>query len=88
MKNKEHIPLSLRPMEKEPREERWGIGCFIGGIGVGMKYGPYPTEDEILEEIGEKGDMVFHFLKDSDDVEIVWRWRNDRWIKVKNETSK
>ena len=83
MKREEYIPTALRPSEDQPREERWGIGCYDGSGGVGMKYGPYPTELETLEEVGEKGDLIFHFLPNSGVAKVVWRWRNDRWRKVK-----
>jgi len=78
---KEYIPTSLReqPTEGNFRKESWGIGIKDEDGNYGMKYGPYFSEGEVLDEIGEKGDRLIHF-KSNGKSEEIGRWHTDRWI--------
>ena len=95
MNDNEYIPTALRESNepKEPRKEMWVIGIrwtkrknkkTSDDLGYGISHGPYDTELEALEVIGDKKSRIIHFYTDGT-YEIVWYWRKDRWIKRKNK---
>jgi len=78
----EYVPIALRQeswsMAKHP--EAWGIGRLDGHGGMGMTHGPFDSEEEALETVGERGERIVHFFPDGTD-KVVWRWKLDRWVK-------
>jgi hypothetical protein len=81
---KEYIPTILRKVDILPRPERWGVGISDGKSGVGMTDGPFETELEALETVGQPGSEVYHFLPDGTCL-VTWHWEVDRWISHKKE---
>ena len=81
---KRYIPSSLRktiPLEK--KEEKWGIGSKMMEEGIGMHHGPFETEEEALEIVGEVRWRIYHFQTNGVDKKI-WRWstKEDCWISL------
>jgi hypothetical protein len=76
---KEYIPTSIRPPTPLPREEQWAIGIEHSRGCFGMTEGPFKTELEALEIVGQAKSRIIHFLPDGADV-ICWWWAGDRWI--------
>jgi putative ATPase len=66
------------------------VGVTLYGIGVkegksyGMKHGPHPLLDEMLQRVGEVGDVVLEFTPDGQDHEVyVWYALDDgggKWV--------
>ena len=78
-----YTPSSLRVVASEDGgEEMWGIGIQHGRYEIGMTHGPFRTEVEALEIVGEVGACIVHFLPDGRD-EVVWHWSKDRWVREK-----
>jgi len=76
---KEYIPTTLRNPPKPEIDEAWGIGIEDNRNDYGMTHGPFSTEIQALECIGEENARLIHFFKDGS-YEIVWTWKEDRWI--------
>jgi hypothetical protein len=82
----EYTPSALRAGEvRIDRDEKWGIGIEDRKSGVGMLYGPCDFEKDCLESVGDEGWKIYHFLRNSDKFEIIWVWKEDKWVKFKNK---
>jgi len=75
-----YTPSSLRETPPKERKEMWGIGIRHAPREIGMTDGPFETEVEALETIGERKACIVHFCTDGTD-EIVWYWRKNQWRK-------
>jgi len=83
-KKDEYIPTALRQEEflrPEPRPEAWAVGLEHDIHEHGMTDGPFPTEEEALETVGERKARIVHFFSDGTH-EIVWAWHKDRWVRI------
>ena len=83
-KDNEYIPTALRQgelLKPEPRPEAWAIGLDHSHGSHGMTNGPFNTELEALETIGERKARIVHFFPDGTE-EVVWAWHKDRWVRV------
>lgn len=82
----EYIPTVLRKNFRAlPRyEEKWAVGIDDKQGGYGMIHGPFATELEALEIVGQDSSAIIHFLKDGSH-KIAWLWDDDRWKKIDPE---
>lgn len=85
---KVYTPRAARMLiNRDPpkRQESWAVGEPSGeeGVEIGMKAGPFYNKFDALEEIGDEGDVIVHFLEDGTD-ELEYRWNEDMvaWVKV------
>lgn len=70
---KSYQPTSIRtPVVKPDRPVKWGIGIPAEHNSVGMIAGPYDTELEALENVGDVGQVILLFTGQDD--KIAWRW--------------
>ena len=77
-----YTPSSLRKSSLKRRQEMWGIGIRYAPYEFGMIHGPFKTEADALEVVGEKRACIIHFRSDGTD-EVVWYWRKNQWKKRK-----
>ena len=78
----EYIPTSLRvgEHEEELKEVAYVIGQDMGYKRFEMWKGPDPSENAMLEVVGRSIDsVIIRYNADGID-DIIWRWKNDRWI--------
>ena len=75
-----YIPKILRPNEWGigKRREAWGIGPKDGEA---MTAGPFDSEAQALEWLGERGERIYYFPCEGGQ-QMIWAWRKDRWIKI------
>lgn len=78
---KEYIPHTLRAGVRTPlgHEERWTVGIEDNHGSYGVTHGPFATELEALEIVGEENAKIIHFFEDGNH-EVSWSWKEDRWI--------
>lgn len=82
-----YMPKAVRMFRDDEvkRQESWAVGCPdpTHEVEIGMKAGPFYNKMEALEEIGDVGDVIVHFLEDGTD-ELEYRWNEDMlsWVKV------
>lgn len=81
---KEYIPTNLRRAKPKSREVMYAIGQDDGKGGYGMWEGPNPSEKEMLETIGQDNNSVIIRFNANHTDEVIWWWRNDRWIEQGN----
>ena len=66
-----------------PRKECWGVGLLKSPHEFGMTDGPFSTESEALEIIGDERSRIIHFLSDGS-AETTWWWGEDCWVQREN----
>lgn len=78
----EYTPEVLRPIEPKPNKEiMYTMGTEHKRGEIGMRNGPNPELKEMLEVVGNSvRDCIIRFNQNGTD-EILYRWRNDRWVK-------
>lgn len=59
----------------------YAIGCRSGPNNFGMKHGPSPKLEEMLEVYGDEDDYIIEFPPDGTDHE-AYRWKNGKWEKI------
>lgn len=79
---REYIPGSLYH-KQEPRKLAFAIGIERKRGSFGMTDGPFDTEEECLETIGQRGSRIIRFNEDHTET-LLWWWRKDRWIHYGN----
>jgi hypothetical protein len=70
---KEYIPSILRNNKPIISKEGWGIGFKDKTGCYGMTHGPFFSEVEALEIIGEKGSYLIHFFANDNGSEELYR---------------
>ena len=82
--SKEYQPKSLRrrnEIERKPRELAYAIGVEEFEGKIGMTHGPFKNLIDALEIVpDEELSVVVRFNADYTD-DIIYRWKDDRWIK-------
>jgi hypothetical protein len=82
---REYVPTSLRQPKRPDRETAFAIGDDDGCDGIGMWYGPVPTLNDVLEQVGHEDSVIVRHNANWTD-EIIWWWKVDRWVEVEQET--
>lgn len=82
-KAKTYVPEVLQEPEPQPKLELiecWAIGQEDKIGAFAMSYGPFSSEKECLETVGERGYRILHY-NPRGAVEITWGWHNNRWVR-------
>lgn len=84
-----YMPKAVRMFRdaEVKRQESWAVGHSDPGTNdteIGMKAGPFYNKMDALEEIGDVGDVIVHFMEDGTD-ELEYRWNDDMMSWVKEE---
>ena len=76
---KHYQPTILREQEViKPRQKAWAIGLPEFNNECAMEAGPFTTEIEALEWIGNTNSLIYYFPQYGD-FKITWKWAEDHW---------
>ena len=79
---KEYIPLELRKEINKSRKVAYAIGVEEDSESFAMTNGPASKELIMLETVPTKeNSFIIRFNSDYTE-DILWKWKEDRWIYI------
>lgn len=74
---------SLVAASKPPPKKKYGVGIQENGAVIGYTYGPYCTQAEALDCLGEYHGVIVCFFTDGTE-KIIYRWasQDNNWERI------